>query len=374
MPKSVYIHIPFCQSKCLYCGFFSKPANQYDVRKVLNTEVAELKKSSFHKPVQTLYIGGGSPASVGCEILCDFLSGIIALIGRASEFTVEINPADADKNLLINLKTLGVNRISIGAQSFIQKELDFLGRNYQVERVEETIKTAKAAGFENIGLDLIFAIPGSDLKNWRQTLKRAIESDVQHISAYSLTFEKNTPLERIKSSGKIKTIDEDADRKMYETAIETLTNAGFEHYEISNFAKEGFRCKHNLTYWKNDFYLGIGPAAASYIGDWRTENISDIDKYVECIESDKEPAAERIKISPTEKASQTAVLNLRLIEGIDLTEYKQKTGFDIYKLFSQSIEKNLKSKLLQLKNNRLSLTRQALPITDSVLCDFAQPD
>jgi oxygen-independent coproporphyrinogen-3 oxidase len=374
LPKSVYIHIPFCKSKCLYCGFYSKPPNQYDVKKVLNAEIAELKKASFSKPAQTLYIGGGSPASVGINSLCDFLSKVVELTGKADEFTVEINPADADENLLVNLKNIGVNRISIGAQSFIQSELDFLGRKYSAEKIDQTIKAARLAGFKNIGIDLIFAIPNSTLQNWRQTIKKAIQSDVQHISAYSLSFEKNTPLEKTKSAGKVKAVDEELDRKMYETVIKELTKAGFEHYEISNFAKPGFKCRHNLTYWKNDFYLGIGPAAASFSGDYRIENISDIDKYVGYIENNKDVAAERIKISLLEKASQTAVLGLRLTEGIDLKEYQQKTGFDIYKFFGKSIEKNLNLKLLQLKDNRLSLTKQAMPIADSVLCDFAEPD
>ena len=384
LPNSVYIHIPFCKSKCFYCGFFSKPANQYDVKKVLNAEITELEKSSFNKPVRTLYIGGGSPVSVGADSLCSFLAEVVKLTGRANEFTVEINPADADENLLTSLKAVGANRISIGAQSFIQSQLDFLGRNYSVEKIEETVAKAKKAGFGNIGLDLIFAIPpstsfapaqdkslgagGSDLNSWQETLKRAMQTDVQHISAYSLTYEKNTPLEKIKSAGKVKAVDEELDRKMYEVAIETLGDAGFGHYEISNFAKPGFECKHNLTYWKNDYYLGIGPAAASYIGDWRIENINDIEKYI----AQEETAI--IKISPQEKACQTAVLGLRLIKGINLTEYKQKTGFDIFELFGSSIEKNLKLKLLQLEDDRLSLTANALPIADSVLCDFAEPD
>jgi oxygen-independent coproporphyrinogen-3 oxidase len=358
----------------LYCGFYSKPVNQYDVKSVLNAEIAELKKAAFQKPVETLYVGGGSPACVGIDSLCKFLSKVVELTGKANEFTVEINPADADENLLVNLKKIGVNRISIGAQSFIQGELDFLGRNYSIEKIGQTIKNARQAGFNNIGLDLIFAIPESSLKNWRETLKRAIQSDVQHISAYSLSYEKNTPLEKTKSAGKVKAVDEETDRKMYETVIEEFTNAGFEHYEISNFAKPGFKCRHNLTYWKNDYYIGIGPSAASYIDSWRTENISDIEKYVECIENNKEPAAERIKISATERASQTTVLNLRLLEGIDLAGYKKKTGFGVYKLFGKSIEKNLRSNLLQLKDNHLSLTNIALSIADSVLCDFAQPD
>jgi oxygen-independent coproporphyrinogen-3 oxidase len=374
LPKSVYIHIPFCKTKCAYCGFYSKPPQEYDVGKLLDAEIAELNKSAFKKPVNTLYIGGGNPSCIGQESLCGFLKKVLALIGKAEEFTVEINPADANENLLAGLKSLGVNRISIGVQSFVQKELDFLGRKYSVERIDQIINMAKKAGFANISLDLIFAIPGSTLRTWRQNLKKAIETGVTHISAYSLTYEKNTPLEKTKSAGEIKTVSEELDRKMYETAIEILGGAGFEHYEISNFAKSGFECKHNLTYWKNDFYIGIGPAAASYIPNWRTENISDIDKYIECIKNDKNPISERIKISPVEKASQAAVLGLRLIKGINLTEYKQKTGFDIFELFKDSIEKNLKLKLLQLKNDNLSLTASALPIADSVLCDFAQPD
>lgn len=374
LPNSVYIHIPFCKSKCIYCGFYSKPADKYDTAKLLNAEIAELKKSSFNKPVRTLYIGGGSPASVGTDLLCGFLEEIAKLAGQAEEFTVEINPADADENLLAKLRAVGVNRISIGAQSFIQDELEFLGRNYEVEKIDQTIKNAKKAGFENIGLDLIFAIPHSGLQNWQQSLKMAIQSDVQHISTYSLIYEKNTPLEKKKSAGQIKIVDEELDRRMYEMAIETLTTADFRHYEISNFAKAGFECRHNLTYWKNDFYLGIGPSAASYVDNRRTENISDIDKYVECIKMAKDTVVEVEEINPARKASQAAVLGLRLIDGINLTEYEQRTGFDIFELFGTSIEKNLKLGLLKLVNDRLSLTKQALPIADSVMCDFAEPD
>lgn len=344
------------------------------MEKLLNAEIEELKKSSFSKPIKTLYIGGGSPASIGSPILCGFLSRIVEMTGKPEEFTVEINPSDADKDLFVNLKKTGVNRISIGAQSFILEELDFLGRQYKVEKIEQTINDCKSAGFKIIGLDLIFAVPQSNIESWKLTLKKAIDCDVQHISTYSLSFEENTPLERKKSAGKMKPVDEEIDRKMYEITIEELAKAGFEHYEISNFAKPGFKCRHNLAYWKNDFYIGIGPAAASYIGSYRIENINDIEKYVECIEQNKDSEAEKTGIGAEEKAVQTAVLGLRLIEGIDLTEYQEKTGFDIYKLFGKSIEKNLKLNLLQLKDNRLSLTEKAMPIADGVLSDFALPD
>ncbi len=344
------------------------PPQQFDIKKLLDAEIKELKNSAFQKPVDTLYIGGGSPACLGADALCGFLSEILKLTGKPEEFTVEINPADVDETFLKKLFALGVNRISIGVQSFDDEELIFLGRRYTAQHAQKTIETAKIVGFKNIGIDLIFAIPNSNLNNWRHTLKKAIESDVQHISAYSLTYEKNTPLQKIKAEGKLKTVGEELDRKMYETAIAALAEAGFEHYEISNFAKPGFECRHNLAYWKNDYYLGIGPAAAGFLQGRRIENINDIEKYI----AQKEPVA--IKISPQEKACQTAVLGLRLIKGINLTEYKQKMGFDIFELFKSSLDKNLKLNLLRLKNDCLSLTQNALPIADSILCDFAQPD
>jgi len=370
LAKSVYVHIPFCKSKCLYCGFFSKPPAQFDTQKLLNAEIEELKNSSFAKPVKTLYIGGGSPASVGSVALCGFLSEITKLTGQPEEFTVEINPADVNELFLRKLFEISVNRISIGVQSFNEDELVFLGRRYTPAQVEQTIKTCKKIGFQNISIDLIFAVPGSNLNTWHQDLLRAVRNDVQHISAYSLTYETNTPLEKIKSLGKIKIVNEELDRLMYERAIWLLGQEGFQQYEISNFAKPGFECRHNLTYWQNDFYIGIGPAACGYIEGLRTENINDIEKYIE--QEDK--AGEKTEIMPVEKACQTAVLGLRLIRGIDITEYKQKTGFDIFELFKNSIDKNLKLNLLQLNENRLSLTQQALPMADSVLSDFAEPD
>jgi oxygen-independent coproporphyrinogen-3 oxidase len=369
-PQSVYIHIPFCKSKCLYCGFFSKPPGQFDIQKLLYAEIDELKNSSFAKPIKTLYIGGGSPASIGCDALCGFLSEIIKLTGKAEEFTVEINPADVDEVFLRKLFDLGLNRISIGIQSFDDAELVFLGRRYKAHHAIETIELCKKTGFKNISIDLIFALPGSTPDKWKQTLAKAIETNVQHISAYSLTYETDTPLEKIKAAGKLNPVSEETDRQMYEMTIDTLADSGLQQYEISNFAKPGFECRHNITYWKNDYYIGIGPAACGYIKGLRYENINDIDKYIE----QKDKIEEKTEISEVEKACQTAVLGLRLIKGIDLTEYNQKTGFDIFEIFKKSVEKNVKANLLQIKDNRLSLTRTALPIADSILSDFAETD
>jgi len=370
LPQSVYIHIPFCKSKCLYCGFFSKPPAQFNIQKLLDAELEELKNSSFSKPIKTLYVGGGSPASIGSVALCGFLADIIKLTGTPQEFTIEINPADINELFLRKLFEIGVNRISIGIQSFNEDELVFLGRRYSPTQAEQIIKLCKKIGFTNISIDLIFAVPGSNLNTWHQDLLRAVRNDVQHISAYSLTYETNTPLEKIKSLGKIKVVNEELDRLMYERTIWLLAQEGFEQYEISNFAKPGFECKHNLTYWHNDFYIGIGPAACGYVEGLRYENINDIEKYIE--QNDK--TEEKTEITPIEKACQTAVLGLRLIRGIDVSKYKEKTGFDINEVFENSIRKNLGHDFLQMKGNRLSLTAKALPIADSVLSDFAEPD
>ncbi len=370
LPESVYIHIPFCKSKCLYCGFFSKPPAQFDVQKLLNAELEELKNFSFAEPVKTLYVGGGSPASIGSSALCGFLCEITKLTGKPQEFTAEINPADVNELFLRRLYEVGVNRISIGVQSFNEDELLFLGRRYTPAQAEQIIELCKKIGFTNIGIDLIFAVPGSNLKTWQQNLARAVRNNIQHISTYSLTYETDTPLEKIKSLGKIKIVNEELDRLMYERAIWLLEQEGFDHYEISNFAKPGFACEHNLAYWKNDYYIGIGPSACGYIKNLRYENIDDIEKYIQ----QTKKTASKTEITSIEKACQTAVLGLRLINGIDLSEYKQKTGFDITELFEKSLEKNLKHNLLQIKDNRLSLTRAALAIADTVLCDFAEPD
>ncbi|MEN6385627.1 MAG: radical SAM family heme chaperone HemW [Phycisphaerales bacterium] len=369
-PKSVYVHIPFCKSKCLYCGFYSKPPGQFDIQKLLDSEIEELTNSNFSKPIKTLYIGGGSPASIGCAALCGFLSEVQKITGKAEEFTIEINPADVDENFLRKLFETGVNRISIGIQSFHDDELVFLGRRYKTKQALETIGICKQIGFKNISIDLIFAVPGSNLEKWKQNLETAIKTDVQHISAYSLTYETDTPLEKIRAAGKVNVVSEEEDRQMYEMTIDVLAGAGIEQYEISNFAKPGFECKHNITYWQNDYYIGIGPAACGYIEGLRYENINDINKYIE----QKDKKAEKTVISEIEKACQTAVLGLRLVKGIDLNEYQQKTGYDIFKIFKNSMEKNLKANLLQIKDNRLSLTRSALPIADTVLSDFAETD
>jgi oxygen-independent coproporphyrinogen-3 oxidase len=269
------------------------------------------------------------------------------------------------------LHTAGISRLSIGAQSFNADELGFLGRLHSVDDIFRAVEAAKQAGFKNIGVDLIFAIPRSTLKSWKHSLRSAIELNVQHISAYALTYEEETPLKRMVATGEVKKVDEETDRAMYETAIDMLEHAGFKQYEISNFARAGFECKHNLNYWLNNPYIGVGPAAGSYWQNKRTLNVADIEKYIEAIEQGADATAESEIPNKIQIACETAVLNLRRRCGIDLKEFKSRSGFDAMELFAEPIGKYRELGLIEMTEGRLFLTRTALPIADSILCDFS---
>lgn len=374
MVKSLYVHIPFCLSKCRYCGFYSVPTDSFNAESLLAAEITELKKTKLNAPPNTIYIGGGSPGCLGEKTLCAFLQQITDFTGRAEEFTVELNPNQVDESMLRSLAGLGVNRISIGTQSFSQRQLDFLGRNQRDSDTEKAVTLIRKTGIDNIGLDLIFALPGSDIQSWQDTLKRAINCRPQHISAYSLSYEINTPLSRMLRQRKISPIDEQLDRDMYQAAIDLLTAAGFEHYEISNFAKPGKCCIHNLTYWLDEDYLGIGPAAGTHIGNKRLLNVADVEKYTEAMSAGQSAVCETETAEPKEAACEKAVLGLRKIKGIEMKKFKAKSGFDLPKLFSRTIAKYRNLGLIEISNGFISLTAEALPIADSVLCDFSLPD
>jgi oxygen-independent coproporphyrinogen-3 oxidase len=369
---SVYVHIPFCARKCRYCSFYSVPPETQLLPSFFRAVSAELDLYNINLPVETLYLGGGSPSLLKAEHLIPFLRELKNRTGPVFEWTVEINPAQADQKLLAQLKALGVNRLSFGAQSFRQKDLDFLGRLPRADDIGRSVNLARVAGFDNIGLDLIYAIPGSSLKTWKQTLQKAVDLNVQHISAYSLTFEKGTPLYQDLQSGKVTPVDEDTDRAMYDTAIGLLTAAGFEHYEISNFARPGFACRHNLRYWNNRPWIGLGPSAASWFSGRRTTNIADLQKYIAAIENGEFAWDEIQTPSQIQSACETVVLNLRKTAGISRRVFREQTGFDPLELFAEPVAKYTALGLLTADSDTIRLTPAALPIADSILCDFAE--
>ncbi|MDD5327977.1 MAG: radical SAM family heme chaperone HemW [Phycisphaerae bacterium] len=367
----LYVHIPFCRTKCRYCNFYSVPITEYDSAAVISAMIAELKRYEPDKNTKTIYIGGGSPSCLPQKLLLQLIYEVTQHAPSAEEFTVEVNPGQVDETLLNQLRKAGVNRLSIGAQSFIQQELALLGRTHNVDSIYDSVRLGRAAGFDNISLDLIFAVPCSSLDSWKQNLRRAVELQPKHISAYALTWEDNTPLGRALAAGEIQQVDEDTDREMYELTIDELGKAGLCQYEISNFAKKDFQCRHNLNYWANGSYIGIGPAAASYINGQRCTNSADIGRYVEAIESGTSPAAETETLNSLERACETAVLNLRRRRGIDLAEFKTRTGFDAAELFAEPIRMYQQQGLINAEDGHVFLTRKALAIADSILCDFA---
>lgn len=371
---ALYIHIPFCTQKCRYCGFYSEEVSEHDPGRVVNAIIKEMKSYEPIGVVSTAYIGGGSPTCLPAKELLRLVKEIAAGFNTAAEFTVEVNPSQADEMLLAELRKLKVNRLSVGAQSFNQSELDLLGRDHRPEDIENAVVAARKAGYDNIGLDLIFAIPGSRKDFLLRSLRSAFYLGPRHISAYSLSYERDTPLQADRDAGKIVPVDEETDRRQYEFVIDECSRAGFEQYEISNFARGGFTCEHNLNYWANRPYIGIGPSAGSYYNGKRTKNIADISKYVSAIENNQSPIIETQTPDDKQIVCETAVLNLRRTEGIVLEDFKAQTGCDAMVVFAEAIEKYHRLGLLDIAKGRVFLARRALPIADSVLCDFATVD
>ena len=371
----LYIHIPYCQQKCLYCAFYSEPVEQNNPESLVDALFMELERYAITEPLVTVYIGGGSPTCLSPDLLTELVTSLVSQYNETREFTIECNPAQADERLFEQLLELGVNRLSIGAQSFNAKELQTLGRIHQPQQMAQAVQMARAAGFGNISIDLIFGIPGSTVDTWRYSLETAASLGVQHISAYSLTIEKATPFDRAVKEGTLSLIDEPTDRAMYETACEVLKRAGFVQYEISNFAKPGFECQHNLRYWKNLPVIGIGPAAAGWYKDKRTNNVPDIAAYIEKIENHQFAYTEEHTPTPEQIACETAVLGLRMIEGIDLFEYEKQTGLDFMLLFGHVIKQHCASGLLECTaDNHCRLTEKGLSYADTVSSDFASVD
>ena len=367
----LYVHIPYCQQKCPYCAFYSVPIHTAELHRFIDALFAELDSYHIAEPIETIYIGGGSPTCLPQDVLIKLISGVNTKFGPVEEFTLECNPAQADETGLKQLRRFGVNRLSIGAQSFTAKELETLGRIHSPRQIVEAVRVAKRSGFENIGLDLMFGIPGSSMKTWRHSLKSAAALKVQHISAYSLTIERLTPFEYAVRQGELVLIDDELERQMCKTARSFLRNAGFEQYEISNFAQPGFACRHNLRYWKNLPVIGIGPSAASWYKGKRTTNVADIKKYIKRIESGRSPQGEAYIPSPEQIASESAVLGLRMTAGVDAREYKKQTGFNLPRLFGDAIKKHCSNGLLECTvDNHCRLTEKGLSYADTVAQDF----
>ena len=357
MIKSVYIHIPFCTHICSYCDFPKVFYNCGYTKKYLKSLKKEIEQKYKGEIIDTIYIGGGTPTSLSIkelEELFDILS--IFKLSKTCEFTIECNLENLTKEKLELFKTYNINRLSIGVQTFNEKLSRFLKR----ETIDTSIiKKAQDLGFNNINIDLIYAIPGETIEDLKNDLDNFIKLNINHLSIYSLMIEQNTML----SINKVKPIDEDLDYKMYRYIIDYMKNKGFKHYEISNFALCGYESRHNLTYWNNQEYYGFGMGASSYINNRRITNTKSITKYLNNIYE-----FESEKLSELEKMEYEMILGLRKIDGIDLDEFKKKYKKDVKEVFN--IEKLLEKGELKLENNHLKIAEDKLYVSNDILISF----
>ena len=368
----IYIHIPFCKTRCVYCDFYKETdENQIKVfTEALCTEAA-LRKNEVTEPVKTVYFGGGTPSRLDNQAFAEIFETLFSHfpIEEDAEITLEANPDDLSEEYIHLLRKLPFNRISIGIQSFDDGELKFLSRRHSARQAIQAVKLCRQAGFENISIDLMYGLPGQTPGIWEKSLRQACELDVWHISAYHLIYEKQTRLYALLQKGSVRPVTDEASTEMFSMLIDTLAQNGFEHYEISNFAKSKKYSIHNTSYWKNEKYIGLGPSAHSYDGENRSWNIASLEKYITAIQSG-ELLQETEKLTFTQKYNEFILTGLRTMWGVDLNLLKEKFGQELFDYCLQNARKFIREGLLVSKDNSLMLTREGIFISDGIMSEL----
>lgn len=369
MSAGLYIHVPFCESKCYYCDFYSvAPASRRersDYLKALTVELAELPPE--FEP-DTVYIGGGTPTVLDEDMLTVLLGSVSRAVDldKVDEYTVEANPGTLTDEKLAVLSAAGVGRISLGAQSFDDRTLDFLGRGHSAAEIYRSVDAVRAAGIDNLSLDLIFGVPGTDLNSTETDLDRLLPLEADHVSSYALIIAPGTRLQFLREQGDIRELDEDLIAAQFQLVRDTLTRAGWEHYEISNYARTGRRCMHNMLYWSGGDYIGCGPAAHSHWQGVRYSNISNLWEYTQSLSAGRSPRSESEQLPPEAKARETLVMWLRRLDGVDVEEFRQATGYNPFDLCQEEIEHLREDGLLKVSDGTIALSEEAIFISDTV--------
>lgn len=370
---ALYIHIPFCIKKCLYCDFHSF---RFDISLFTQYKLALLKEIGLYSnrdfTIETVYIGGGTPSVFPLEYISEIVKAIPSL-GKISdnlEFTIEVNPGTIDREKLEVYKSLGINRISIGIQSLIDEELKTLGRIHTKEDALYSIQLAKEVGFNNINVDLIYGIPGQNLESWGYTLRKVLDLDITHVSIYGLMYEPGTPLYKFLIRKRISPMSEDLELEIFNLTQEVLKEYDFSWYEISNYAKKGYECRHNMTYWEGGDYLGLGSSAHSLIEGTRYSNTPNIESYVKLLSSGKSPRVWIERLPPLERAKELIILGLRMKRGVSLREVYQRTRIDVSHLFNDNIKKLVDEGLISFKDERIALTERGRLLGNLVFEEF----
>ncbi|MBG0860973.1 MAG: radical SAM family heme chaperone HemW [Bacteroidales bacterium] len=372
----IYIHIPFCRKLCNYCDFYHVIADS-DNNDFINAllKEAELRKNYLGKePVTTIYFGGGTPSVLSVKEIGTILDHLkqLFVVEEKNEITVELNPDDVTTGYLYGLKDLNINRISLGIQTWIDRDLRKLNRRHSSEQAMVALGDALRAGFENVTIDLIYGIPGMNLGEWISNLEISFGFDIKHLSAYHLTIEKGTVFGKMKEKGLLEEVDEEESVSQFNTLIEKAEAAGFIQYEISNFGKPGFFSVHNINYWKQVNYLGLGPSAHSFNGYSRQWNVRDLKNYINHISKGK-PFFEREELDLKTRFNEYIMTSLRTMWGIDL-EYVEETfnkeGYDYVVNLSGKFKDY---GLMKLDKKNLVLTNQGKMISDNIISEFIMP-
>ncbi|MAX13721.1 MAG: coproporphyrinogen III oxidase [Candidatus Marinimicrobia bacterium] len=371
----IYIHIPFCTEKCIYCDFYSLPNQEQSIKPFIKNLCKEIlirsKKSTIDWKIDTIFIGGGTPSLLSESDLENIISAINKNfnLNDLKEFTIEANPGEFDYNKMVNFKLMGVNRISFGFQSLNLDMLKFMSRWHTPEDSIRTFKNARKAGYSNINIDMIFGIPGQTLDVWSNNLETIVSLEPEHISAYSLTVEKQTPLYHLVQSDRVKMPHENIDLDMFNFTIDFLTEKKYSQYEISNYCKSKRECLHNLHYWKRNPYLSFGPSAHGFNKNIRYWNTRDLNSYMKNLNKNNLPDSESETLTQENIFNELILNSIRIKSGINLTQIKND--------FNIETQQNILNKAnewgenLTIKSDCIKLSRKGMPIADEITLDLA---
>ena len=369
----IYLHIPFCKQACTYCNFHFTTSlrRKDDLVKAIQKEIIAEKDYLRGEEVATIYFGGGTPSILEISDLRFLISDLKKYypVAPDAEITLEANPDDVTKEKGAAWKEIGINRLSIGIQSFFEEELRWMNRAHNAEQARTCIENSYAAGIDNLSIDLIYGSPLLTDEMWKQNVKTAINYNIKHLSCYALTVEEKTPLHKNISLQKTADVDNEKQARQFLQLMQWLRNAGYEHYEVSNFAKPGFRSKHNSSYWKGVFYLGLGPSAHSYNGKKRRWNVANNNVYIQSIE--KGNAEREVEsLTPSQQLNESIMISLRTKEGINLSKMQMDWGDKQRQRIENSLAKYRLSGLITINNDRARLTDEGMLRADGIAADL----
>ena len=369
----IYIHIPFCKRRCIYCDFFSTTQSEKKSEYVhaLVRELEIRKDYLDNEEIETIYLGGGTPSQLSKEELEEIFTHIYKVykVTPDAEITLEANPDDLTPEYVSILRGLPINRISMGIQTFQEETLKLLHRRHTAQQAIEAFKRCREAGFQNISIDLMYGLPGETLETWEQDLQQAIALHPEHISAYHLIYEEGTALWNLREQNKVEEAEEELSLTLFKTLIERLTKAGYQHYEISNFCLPGLHSRHNSSYWTGKKYLGCGPSAHSFDGTSRQWNVSSLDKYLEGIRTDQLDF-EIEDLDLYTRYNDFVITSIRTCWGMPLSQLRTTYGENLYNYCLRMAKPHIQQGVLEIKEDTLKLTSEGIFISDGIMSDL----